>query len=49
MPSNKKRKSDKGRELATTLEKVGAVVKKGSFDALVTPLPTPSPAKGEVK
>ena len=49
MLSNKKRKGGKGKELATTPEKVGAGVKKGRFDALVTPSPTPSSTKGEVE
>ena len=49
MRSNKKKKSDKRNELATTSKKVGAVVKKGRFDVLVTPSPTPSPKKGGVK
>ena len=49
MPSNKKSKSGKGKELATTPEKVGAGVKMGRFDVLVTPSPMPSPAKGELE
>ena len=49
MPSNKKRKSGKGKELATMPKKVGAGVQKGRFDALVTPSPTPSPVKREVE
>ena len=48
MPSNKKSKIGKGKEMATTPEKVSAGVKKGRFDALVTPSPTPSPSKGVV-
>ena len=49
MASNKKRKSGKGKELATTPEKVGAEVKKGRFEALVTSSPTPFLVKGEVE
>ena len=41
--------SGKGKELATTPEKVGAGVKKGRFDALATPSPTTSPSNGEVE
>ena len=49
MPKNKKRKSSRGKELATTPEKVDAEVKKGRFEALVTLSPTPSPIKGGVE
>ena len=49
MPSNKKRKIGKGKDLATTLEKLGAEVKQGRFDALVTPAPISSHAKGGVE
>lgn len=40
MSSNRKRKTGKGKELATMLEKVSTEVKKGKFDTLVTLLPT---------
>ena len=40
--SNKKRKSNKRKELATMSEKVGVEVKKEKFNALVTLTHTPS-------
>lgn len=46
MPNTKKRESSNGKELATMPRKVGMGVKKGRFDALVTPSPTLSPEKG---
>lgn len=49
MPSNKKRKSGQGKKRATMLEELGAGVKKGMFEVLVTPSPTLSPSKGGVE
>ena len=49
MPSNNKMKSGKGKGLASVIEKLGTVVKKGRFSTLVTYSPTLSPAKGWVE